>query len=79
MKEMRIRREYKEMREEQREYTCSLALVSRIDTITGLFCKRALLKKQNSAKETCNFKKPSDRRQPIAERREYKSRVHTSL
>jgi len=34
-----------------RTYWCGVALVSRIDNIVGLFCKRALSKRQYSAKE----------------------------
>jgi len=43
-----------------------VALVSRIDKIIGLFCKRALLKRQYSAKETYNFVDPTDRSHPIS-------------
>jgi len=51
-------------------FTCQsmdygLALVSRIDKITGLFCKRPLPKRRYSAKETCNFIDPTDRSHPI--------------
>ena len=42
-----------------------VALVSRIDTIIGLFCKRALEKSQYSAKETYNFIDPTNRSHPI--------------
>ena len=38
---------------------------SRIDEIIGLFCKRALQKKQYSAKETCNLIDPTNRSHPI--------------
>jgi len=31
----------------------------------GLFCKRALSKRRYSAKETCNFKEPTNRSRPI--------------
>ena len=41
-----------------------VALVSRIDKITGLFCKRDLLKRRYSAKETYNFVDPTDRSHP---------------
>ena len=44
-----------------------VATVSRIDKITGLFCKRALSKRRYSAKETYNFIDPTDRSQPIWE------------
>jgi len=38
-----------------------VALVSRINNIIGLFCKRSLLKRRYSAKETYNFIDPTDR------------------
>jgi len=41
-----------------------VALVSRIDKIIGLFCKRALSKRRYSAKETYNFI-ATDRSHPI--------------
>ena len=43
-----------------------VALVSRIDTMIGLFCKRAQKKRRYSAEETCNFIDPTDRSHPIA-------------
>jgi len=42
-----------------------VALVSRIDKMTSLFCKRALSKRRYSAKETCNLIDPTDRSHPI--------------
>ena len=42
-----------------------VALVSRIDKIIGLFCKRALWKSWYSTKETYNFINPTDRSHPI--------------
>ena len=42
-----------------------MALVSRIDKITGLFCKRALQKRLYSAKETCIFDAPTNNSHPI--------------
>jgi len=42
-----------------------VASVSRIDEIIGLFCERALQKRQYSAKETCNLIDPTDRSHPI--------------
>ena len=42
-----------------------VALVSRIDKIIGLFCKRALQKRQYSAKETYNLIDLTDRSHPI--------------
>jgi len=41
------------------------ALVSSIDKIVRLFCKRALQKRQYSAKETSNFIDPTDRSHPV--------------
>jgi len=43
-----------------------VATISRLPKNMGLFCKRALLKRQYSAKETYNFKEPTDRSHPIA-------------
>jgi hypothetical protein len=42
-----------------------VASISRIDTIIGLFCKRALQKRLYSAKETCNLIDPTNRSHPI--------------
>jgi len=42
-----------------------VASVSRIDKIIGLFCKRALDKRQYPAKETYNLIDPTDRSHPI--------------
>jgi len=42
-----------------------VALVSRIDKIMGLCCKRALQKRQYSAKETYHFIDLTDRSHPI--------------
>ena len=42
-----------------------VALVSRIDKIIGLFCKRALQKSQYSAKETYHLIDPANRSHPI--------------
>jgi len=49
-------------------HTCiyGVALVSRIDEITSLFCKRALQKRQYSAKETYNLIDPTDHSHPIS-------------
>jgi len=44
-----------------------VATVSRIDKIRSLFCKRALLKRRYSAKETYNSIDPTDRSHPIPE------------
>jgi len=42
-----------------------VALASRIDKIIGLFCKRALLKRRYSAKDTYDFIDPTDHSHPI--------------
>jgi len=42
-----------------------VATISRLFEITDLCCKRALLKRLYSAKETYNFKEPTDRSHPI--------------
>ena len=38
-----------------------VALGSRIEKFIGLFCKRALLKRRNSTKRTCNCIDPTNR------------------
>jgi len=43
-----------------------VATISRLLKIISLFCKRALQKRQYSAKETCNFKEPTNRSHLIA-------------
>ena len=49
--------------------TCELAYgvasTGRLLKIIGLFCKRALYKRRYSAKETYNFKEPTNRSHPI--------------
>jgi len=47
----------------QRYY--GVALLCRIDEIIGLFCKRALQKRQYSAQETSNLIDPTNRSHPI--------------
>jgi len=42
-----------------------VATISRLLKIIGLFCKRALSKRLNSAKETHNLKEPTNRSHPI--------------
>jgi len=42
-----------------------MATCTRLLKITGLFCKRTLWKRRYSAKETYNFKEPTDRSHPI--------------
>jgi len=46
-----------------------VATISRLLKIMGLFCKRALKKRQYSASETYNFKEPTNRSHPITESR----------
>jgi len=43
-----------------------VATISRLFEMIGLFCKRALLKRRNSAKETYDFKGPTHRSHPIS-------------
>jgi len=54
---------------------------SRLLKIIGLFCKRALKKRQYSAKETYNFKEPTKRSHPICVNEDavYNTRVDVSL
>ena len=47
-------------------YIYRVATTSRLLKITGLFCKRALYKRQYSAKETYDFKEPTNRRHTIS-------------
>ena len=47
--------------------TYGVAMLSRLLEITGLFCKTAPYKRQYSAKETCNFKEPTNGSHPIHE------------
>jgi len=42
-----------------------VATISRLLKIIGLLCKRALQKRLYSAKETYNFKEPTNRSHPI--------------
>ena len=42
-----------------------VATISRLFKSKGLFCQRALQKKQYSAKVTYNFKEPTNRSHPI--------------
>ena len=49
-----------------RDTSYGVASASRIDKIIGLFCKRALQKRQYSATETYNFIDPTDRSHPIS-------------
>jgi len=42
-----------------------VATISRLLKFIGLFCKRALWKRRYSAKETYNFKEPTNRSHPI--------------
>ena len=47
-------------------YDMGVALVSRIDYIMGLFCKRTLYKRRCSAKETCDFNDATECGHPTA-------------
>jgi len=47
------------------KYKYGVATISRLLQIIGLFCQRALLKRQYSAKETNNFNEPTSRSHPI--------------
>ena len=47
------------------DFTYGLATISRLLKIIGLFCKRALWKRRYSAKETYNFKEPTNRSHSI--------------
>ena len=49
------------------EICAGVATISSFLKIIGLFCKRALQKRLYSAKETYNFKEPTNRRNPIIE------------
>jgi len=42
-------------------YSYGVATISSLLKIIGLFCKRALEKRRYSAKETYNFKEPTNR------------------
>jgi len=44
-----------------------VASISRLLKIIGLFCKRALKNRWNSAKETFNFKAPTNRSHPVVD------------
>ena len=46
-------------------FCCGVATTCRLLKIIGLFCKRALLKGRYSAKETYDFKEPTNRSHPI--------------
>jgi len=70
------RREGEKAREKAREswsiclfawldWCYGVATLSKFLKTVGLICKRALWKRRYSAKETCNFKEPSNRSHPI--------------
>ena len=46
-------------------YRYGVATMSRLLKIIGLFCKRVLLQRPNCAKETCNWKEPTNHSHPI--------------
>jgi len=51
------------MRDQKERY--GVAMISRLLKMIGLFCKRALYKRPYSAKDTYNFKEPTNRSHPI--------------
>jgi len=55
-----------------------VATISRLLTIIGLFCKRALQKRLYPAKETYNFKEPTNRGHPIVKNRDMTQLRHDS-
>jgi len=62
-----------------------VATISRLHEIIGLFCQKALQKRLYSAKETYNFKEPTNRSHPILphvasthQQTQIQSRVHTT-
>ena len=59
--------------------TYGVATMNRLLKIIGLFCKRAIWKRRYSAKETCNFKEPNNRSQPIFMQRRVLGRNDTWL
>jgi len=61
--------------------THGVATISRLLKMIGLFCKRALLKRRYSAKETYNFKEPTNRSHPIADLADFwgKTKKHFEL
>jgi len=48
-------------------YTYGVATISRLHKIAGLFCRISSLLYGSLAKETCNFKEPTNRSHPIVE------------
>ena len=49
-----------------------MATISRLLQIIGFFCKRALYKRWDSAKETFNFEEPTNRSHPIQKETSYR-------
>jgi len=49
------------------QWPYGVASIKRLLEIIGLVCKRALLKRLHSAKDTYNFKKPTNRSHPIVQ------------
>jgi len=47
-------------------YVYGVPIIRRLFQITGLFCKRALSKRRYSAKETYDFKEPTNRSHPVS-------------
>jgi len=53
-----------------------VATISRLLQIIGLFCKRALLKRLYFAKETYDFKEPTNRSHPISACANWKTHIN---
>ena len=58
----------KQSTENARKNRYGVAMTSRLRKIVGLFCKRALLKRRYSTKETYSLKEPTNRSHPICKR-----------
>jgi len=56
-----------------------VATISRLHKIIGLFCKRALLKRRYSAKETYDFKEPTNRSHPMSSRLYHTNKIRDIL
>jgi len=74
---------FTEWNSKQTQY--EVATISKLLKIAGLFAERALWKRIYSAKETCNFKEPTNRSHPIANntvaplRKDGLRRIHSSI
>ena len=62
------------------KYLNGRATISRLLQSIGLFCKRALSKRLYSAKETNNFKEPTNRSHPYQSKSHiYQSTIYASV